>query len=131
MNIGAASRASAVSAKMIRYYEQIGLIPPAGRDASGYRVYSDKDIHRLHFIRRARDLGFSIAEISDLLDLWTDNARHSADVKGLAQRHIHDLRQKIDGLQQMADTLQTLIDCCAGDDRPDCPILDRLEHTDD
>lgn len=130
MNIGEASRASQVSAKMIRYYEQIGLIPPARRNASGYRVYSDKDVHRLHFVRQARDLGFSIAEISDLLDLWNDNDRHSADVKRLAQRHIADLRQKIEGLQNMADTLQALIDSCAGDDRPDCPILERLEHID-
>lgn len=131
MNIGEASRASKVSAKMIRYYEQIGLVPAARRNSSGYRVYSDKDIHRLHFVRRARELGFSIDEISDLLDLWNDNHRHSADVKRLAQLHIDGLRQKIDGLQQMADTLQTLIDCCAGDDRPDCPILDELEQRDD
>lgn len=130
MNIGDASRVSGVSAKMIRYYEQIGLIPPAARNASGYRVYSGNDIHRLQFVRRARDLGFSIDEISNLLDLWNDSARHSADVKRLAQHHIDDLRRKIDGLQQMADTLQTLIDCCAGDDRPDCPILDRLERPD-
>jgi len=128
MNIGQASKASGVSAKMIRYYEQIDLIPPARRNASGYRVYTDKDIHRLHFIRRARDLGFSVPEISELLDLWHNSERHSADVKRLAQAHIADLRQKISGLQQMADTLQTLIDSCAGDDRPDCPILDRLEH---
>lgn len=131
MNIGEASRASKVSAKMIRYYEQIGLTPAASRNASGYRVYSEKDIHRLHFVRRARDLGFSIEEISDLLDLWNDSDRHSADVKRLAQRHIGELREKIEGLQQMADTLQTLIDCCAGDERPDCPILDRLEHIED
>jgi len=116
---------------MIRYYEQIGLIPPARRNASGYRVYSDKDVHRLHFVRRARDLGFSMAEIGDLLDLWNDSERHSADVKRLAQNHITDLREKIDGLQQMADTLQTLIVCCAGDDRPECPILDKLENTND
>lgn len=130
MNIGDASKASRVSAKMIRYYEQIELIPPARRNASGYRVYSDNDIHRLHFIRRARDLGFSVAEIGDLLDLWHDSERHSADVKRLAQAHINDLRQKIDGLQQMANTLQTLMDCCAGDDRPDCPILAKLENSD-
>lgn len=130
MNIGEASRASGVSAKMIRYYEQTGLIPPARRSPSGYRVYIDSDIHRLHFIRRARDLGFSVSEISNLLDLWNDSARHSGDVKRLAQKHIAELHHKIDGLRQMADTLQTLIDCCAGDDRPDCPILDSLEHAD-
>lgn len=129
MNIGEASRISGVSAKMIRYYEQTGLIPPVRRRTSGYRVYDDTDIHRLLFIRRARDLGFSVAEISTLLDLWNDSSRHSADVKRLAQAHIKELRQKISGLQQMANTLQTLIDCCAGDERPDCPILDTLEHT--
>lgn len=130
MNIGEASKASGVSAKMIRYYEQIGLIPPARRRSSGYRVYAETEIHRLHFIRRARELGFSVSEIADLLDLWNDNARHSADVKRLAQKHMAELHQKIDGLRQMADSLQTLIDCCAGDDRPDCPILDGLEQPD-
>src|SRR5690554_2159591 len=128
MNIGEASKASGVSAKMIRYYEQIGLIPPARRRSSGYRVYAETEIHRLHFIRRARELGFSVSEITDLLDLWNDNARDSADVKRLAQKHMAELHQKIDGLRQMADSLQTLIDCCAGDDRPDCPILDGLEQ---
>ena len=128
MNIGEAAKASGVSAKMIRYYEQTGLIPPAERTASGYRSYSDSDVHRLRFIRRARDLGFAVPEISDLLNLWNDNARHSADVKRLAQAHIDELQQKIDGLRQMADTLQTLINCCAGDDRPDCPILANLER---
>ena len=128
MNIGEASKASGVSAKMIRYYEQIGLIPPARRRSSGYRAYAETDIHRLHFIRRARDLGFSVPEITNLLDLWNDNDRHSADVKRLAQTHIAELHQKISALRQMADTLQTLIDCCAGDDRPDCPILDGLEQ---
>lgn len=130
MNIGEASKASGVSAKMIRYYEQTGLIPEARRRSSGYRVYADVDIHRLHFIRRARDLGFSVPEITNLLDLWNDNARHSADVKRLAQTHITELHDKIDGLRKMANTLQTLIDCCAGDDRPDCPILDGLEQLD-
>jgi MerR family gold-responsive transcriptional activator of gol and ges genes len=128
MIIGEASKSSGVSAKMIRYYEQIGLVPPAQRTASGYRAYSNADVHRLHFIRRARDLGFSVAEIHDLLDLWHDSSRQSADVKRLAQAHIVELHQKIDGLRQMADTLQTLIDGCAGDERPDCPILANLEQ---
>ncbi|NYT86018.1 Cu(I)-responsive transcriptional regulator [Pollutimonas harenae] len=128
MNIGEVSKASGVSAKMIRYYEQTGLIPSAQRTSSGYRVYSDADIHRLRFIRRARDLGFSATEIGNLLNLWNDNSRQSADVKRLAQAHIDKLQQKIDGLQQMANTLQTLINCCAGDDRPDCPILANLEQ---
>jgi len=127
MNIGEAARASGVSAKMIRYYEQTGLIPPARRSSSDYRVYDDTDIHRLRFIRRARDLGFPVGEIGNLLDLWHDSARHSADVKRLAQAHIDALQHKIEGLQQMAATLQTLINCCAGDHRPDCPILAGLE----
>ncbi len=130
MNIGAASRASRVSAKMIRYYEQIGLIPAAGRTDSGYRAYTDADVHRLHFIRRARDLGFSVAEIGDLLDLWNDRSRQSADVKRLAQRHIAELEQRMANLRQMTDTLQSLIACCAGDGRPDCPILDELQQPD-
>lgn len=127
MNIGEAAAASGVSAKMIRYYEQNGLIPPAGRTASGYRAYSHADVHRLRFVRRARDLGFSMAEIGALLGLWADRSRQSADVKRIARTHIAELRAKIDGLEQMTATLQTLIDCCAGDQRPDCPILADLE----
>ena len=128
MNIGEASAASGVSAKMIRYYEQAGLIPKADRSHSGYRVYDDADVHRLRFVRRARDLGFSVAEIGELLDLWNDRSRRSADVKRLAKEHIADLEERIAKLRQMADTLQTLADCCAGDDRPDCPILEGLEE---
>ncbi|HEL4257056.1 Cu(I)-responsive transcriptional regulator [Stenotrophomonas maltophilia] len=128
MNIGEAAKASSVSAKMIRYYEQIGLIPAADRTASGYRAYSHADVHRLRFIRRARDLGFSVAEITDLLGLWNDTSRHSADVKRLAEQHIDDLEQRIDHMRQMADTLKSLISCCAGDERPECPILQRLEE---
>ena len=132
MNIGDAAKASSVSAKMIRYYEQIGLIPPADRTESGYRAYSQADIHRLRFIRRARDLGFSVAEITDLLGLWNDTSRHSADVKRLAEQHILDLQQRIESMRQMVDTLQSLIGCCAGDERPECPILQRLgEEADD
>lgn len=131
MNIGEASRASRVSAKMIRYYEKIGLTPPAARTDAGYRSYTQADIHRLHFIRRARDLGFSVAEIGDLLDLWNDQSRQSADVKRLAQAHIDELERRMDTMRQMADTLKSLIRCCAGDDRPDCPILRGLEQPDD
>ncbi|HEK4047341.1 TPA: Cu(I)-responsive transcriptional regulator [Pseudomonas aeruginosa] len=123
MNIGEASKASKVSAKMIRYYEQIGLIPPADRNDSGYRAYSQDDVHRLHFIRRARDLGFSVAEITDLLGLWNDKSRRSADVKRLAQQHISELDRRIASMLEMAETLKALIRCCAGDERPDCPIL--------
>jgi MerR family gold-responsive transcriptional activator of gol and ges genes len=127
MNIGEAARASGVSAKMIRYYEQTGLIPAAGRTASGYRAYSDADVHVLRFVRRARDLGFSVAEIDGLLGLWRDRSRKSADVKRIAEVRIADLHAKIGDLKQMADTLQTLVDHCAGDARPDCPILADLE----
>ncbi|WP_068636791.1 Cu(I)-responsive transcriptional regulator [Thauera butanivorans] len=128
MNIGEAARASGVSAKMIRYYESVGLIPPAARTDSGYRAYTESGVHMLRFIRRARDLGFAVAEIHDLLGLWRDRSRKSADVKRVAQQHIADLQRRIDELRQMADTLQTLVACCAGDDRPDCPILANLEQ---
>lgn len=130
MNIGEASKASGVSAKMIRYYEGIHLIPPADRTHSGYRTYAKSDVHRLRFIRRARDLGFAVAEIHELLGLWNDRARHSADVKRLAQAHIDGLEERIKNLQQMAGTLRTLVNCCAGDERPDCPILATLEQAD-
>ena len=128
MNIGEAAAASGVSTKMIPYYEGAGLVPPAGRSAAGYRLYGDADVHRLRFIRRARDLGFSVAEIGELLGLWSDRSRRSADVKRLAQAHIADLEDRISRLRQMADTLQALADCCAGDQRPDCPILAGLEQ---
>lgn len=131
MNIGTAAKASGISAKMIRYYEQTGLLPPAARTAAGYRAYSASEIHQLRFIRRARDLGFSVAEISELLGLWRDRSRHSADVKRIAKAHIAELHQKIAHLRYMADTLQALIDGCAGDERPDCPILADLEKADD
>ena len=127
MNIGEAAKASGVSAKMIRYYEQTGLIPPADRTASGYRDYSAKDVHVLRFVRRARDLGFSVAEIEGLLLLWLDRNRQSADVKRIALDHIADLRRKIAEMEQMAATLEHLASCCSGDHRPDCPILSDLE----
>lgn len=127
MNIGQASKASGVSAKMIRYYEQTGLIPAADRKSSGYRDYSSTDIHMLRFIRRARDLGFSVAAISDLLGLWRDDTRQSSEVKRLAQGHIEELEKKIKGLQDMANTLTILVNACHGDRRPHCPILQGLE----
>lgn len=129
MNIGEAARASGVSAKMIRYYEQTGLIPPADRTASGYRDYSSNDVHMLRFIRRARDLGFSVAEINELLSLWRDRGRQSADVKRIALARIEGLRRKIHEMEQMAATLEHLASCCSGDNRPDCPILADLEST--
>lgn len=127
MNIGDAARASGVSAKMIRYYEETGLIPAVARTAAGYRVYSDADVHMLRFVRRARDLGFSVEGIRELLGLWRDRDRQSADVKRLALAHIAELREKSRKLEEMAATLETLAACCQGDDRPDCPILSELE----
>ncbi|GAB1406555.1 Cu(I)-responsive transcriptional regulator [Thermomonas brevis] len=128
MNIGEAAKASGVSAKMIRYYEQNGLLPPAGRTGAGYRVYSAADVHRLRFVRRARDLGFRIAEIAELLELWNDRARHSADVRRLALDHIVELKRRMADLRAMTDTLETLVAACAGDARPECPILAGLER---
>jgi MerR family gold-responsive transcriptional activator of gol and ges genes len=116
---------------MIRYYEQTGLIPQAGRTASGYRDYSETDVHMLRFVRRARDLGFSVAEIGELLGLWRDESRRSADVKRLAQAHIEELQRRIAALQDMAHTLAALADACHGDHRPHCPILARLESDDE
>ena len=128
MNIGEASKASGVSAKMIRYYEHNGLLPEADRSEAGYRIYSEADVHRLRFVRRARDLGFRMAEISELLGLWNDRSRHSADVRRLAQAHIGELRLRMEQLRQMLQTLESLVEACAGDDRPDCPILAGLEE---
>lgn len=131
MNIGEAARVSGVSAKMIRYYEQNGLVPPAERTPAGYRDYSTNDVHMLRFIRRSRDLGFSVAEINELLGLWRDRSRQSADVKRIALARIRDLRRKIEEMEQMAATLEHLAACCSGDNRPDCPILADLENPDD
>ncbi len=127
MNIGDAARASGVSAKMIRYYEETGLIPPAARSGAGYRIYAEQDVHMLRFIRRARDLGFSVEGIRELLSLWRDQDRHSADVKRLALSHVAGLRQKIRELEEMASTLERLAASCHGNDRPNCPILSELE----
>ena len=126
MNIGKAARASGVSAKMIRYYESIGLIPEAARTEAGYRSYGAREVQILRFVRRARDLGFPVATIQELLALWSDRARHSSDVKRLATDHVSALEQKITEMQAMADTLRHLADACCGDDRPDCPILQDL-----
>lgn len=126
MNIGEASKSSGISAKMIRYYESIGLISPAGRTDSGYRVYSDHDLHTLHFVRRARDLGFSVEQMTELLALWKDRSRASADVKRIALEHVQELERKAEALRDMAATLKHLAAHCQGDDRPDCPILEGL-----
>lgn len=127
VNIGEAAAAAAVSAKRIRYYEQIGLMTPAPRTNAGYRVYGDRDVHTLRFIRRARGLGFSIAQITTLLALWQDKSRSSADVKAVASAHVRSLLAKIRDLQSMADTLTDLATRCDGDSRPDCPILGELQ----
>lgn len=127
LNIGKASAASGVSAKMIRYYEAIGLIPAAHRSDNGYRFYTDEDVHVLRFIRRARDLGFTVEDITELLALWHDQARASADVKRIAMEHVDTLKRKIAELQGMVTTLQSLAQHCHGDDRPDCPILGDLD----
>ncbi|MEH3118997.1 MAG: Cu(I)-responsive transcriptional regulator [Methylorubrum populi] len=126
VTIGEAARATGVSAKMIRYYEETGLLGPAGRTASGYRVYGAGDLHALRFVRRARDLGFSVREIADLLALWHDRSRASAAVKAVALDHVADLRRRIGELEAMARTLEHLAERCGGDARPDCPILDDL-----
>ncbi|HSX87719.1 MAG TPA: Cu(I)-responsive transcriptional regulator [Pseudomonas sp.] len=127
MNIGQAARQTGLSAKMIRYYESIELLPAAGRTDSGYRQYDAQDLHRLAFIKRARDLGFSLEEVSKLLTLWQDRQRASADVKALAAGHIDALNRKIAELSSLRDSLQELMEHCHGDQRPDCPILKDLE----
>jgi Cu(I)-responsive transcriptional regulator len=126
MNIGEAAKASGVSAKMIRYYEQIGLIPKAIRSGAGYRSYGDSDVHSLRFIRRARDLGFPVEQIAELLALWRDRSRASAKVKSVALKHIAELKARIADLQAMSQTLEHLVAHCHGDDRPDCPIIQDL-----
>lgn len=126
MNIGEASKESGVSSKMIRYYEQIGLISPALRTASSYRTYGDNDVHTLRFIRRARDLGFSVEQIKELLALWRDRSRASSDVKAVALEHIAELERKVAAIQDMTRTLKHLASHCHGDDRPDCPIIEEI-----
>lgn len=127
MNIGQAARRSGLSARMIRHYEAIGLIVPAGRGDNGYRRYAEADLQRLAFIKRARDLGFSLEEVGRLLDLWQDRQRASAEVKALASAHIAALERRIDELADLRDTLRELVDHCQGDERPECPILRELE----
>lgn len=126
MIIGEAEKASGISAKMIRYYESIGLIEAAQRTASGYRVYSDRDVQNLRFIRQCRDLGLSLERIRLLLNLWHNDQRSSAEVKQIALAHVAELKEKIADMRAMADTLQQLADRCHGDDAPDCAIIDGL-----
>jgi MerR family copper efflux transcriptional regulator len=126
MDIGQAAKRSGVSAKMIRHYEAIGLLPKVARTFANYRVYTDNDVHTLRFIRRARTLGFSMADIKELLSLWQSRSRSSAAVKKIVGRHVSELRQKIAELESMAATLEHLARHCHGDHRPECPILDDL-----
>ena len=125
-NIGQASARSGVSAKMIRHYESLGLLPKVARTDSGYRQYSESEVHTLRFVRRARDLGFSMAEIAELLKLWQNRRRASADVKRIAMAHVDDLQRRISEMEAMKRTLENLASCCHGDHRPDCPILEGL-----
>lgn len=122
MNIGDVARLSGLPAKTIRYYEDIGLVRPA-RSANGYRSFADADLHKLNFLGRARSLGFSIEDCRTLLTLYEDRARASAEVKAVARDHLARVEQKVKDLQDMHSTLSELVDKCAGDDRPDCPIL--------
>ena len=126
MNIGEAAKASGVSAKMLRHYESVGLFPEAARTESGYRQYTDKEVTTLRFIRQSRDLGFSIEQIRELLGLWQNRKRPSRQVRALAQAHIVELDEKLKELQAMKATLEHLVHCCHGDDRPDCPIIETL-----
>ena len=124
--IGVAARLSQVSAKMVRHYESLGLLSPVARTDSGYRQYSEVDVRTLQFIKRGRELGFSIAEIAELVDLWHDRKRASASVKRIAQKHVDELTQRIESMQAMQRSLASLLQHCRGDERPDCPILDDL-----
>lgn len=126
VNIGEAARLSGVSAKMVRHYESLGLLPRVARTDSGYRLYGEADVHTLRFIKRGRDLGFSMEEIGELVGLWQNRRRASANVRRIAKKHADDLAQRIAAMQEMQRTLQHLIHCCHGDERPECPILEAL-----
>ena len=126
VNIGRAAQLSGVSPKMVRYYESLGLLARVGRSESGYRLYAQPEVHTLRFIKRARELGFSMPEIAELAGLWQNRRRASANVKRVAQKHATELAQRIEAMQAMQRTLAHLIHCCHGDERPDCPILDDL-----
>jgi Cu(I)-responsive transcriptional regulator len=124
--IGEAARRSGVSERMVRHYEGLGLLPAVSRTSSGYRQYGETDIHTLRFLRRARDLGFSMEEIAELVGLWNNTGRASANVKRIAQTHLAELEQRIAAMQDMHRALANLVHCCHGDARPECPILDDL-----
>jgi MerR family transcriptional regulator, copper efflux regulator len=126
MNIGEAAKISGVNAKLIRHYEEIGMIPKASRSESGYRTYSEADVHILSFVKKARGLGFSMKEIKKLVGLWKNKGRASSEVKNLALKHIEEMESKIQELEAMVKTLKHLSKNCHGDGRPDCPILNDL-----
>jgi len=126
MNIGEVASLAVVTPKMVRHYESLGLLPKVHRTESGYRVYTEREVHTLRFIKRSRNLGFSMAEIAELVKLWQDRRRPSSSVKKVASAHLDELDRKIKEMESMRKTLSHLIHCCAGDDRPDCPILDDL-----
>lgn len=126
-NIGEAASRSGVSAKMVRHYESLGLLPSVDRSDSGYRKYTEREVHTLRFIKRARDLGFTMGEIAELLKLWQNRRRSSAEVRRIASRHVAELNERIAQMEEMRRTLEHLIECCRGDHRPQCPILEELE----
>jgi len=127
VNIGEAASLAGVTPKMVRHYESLGLLPKVHRTDSGYRVYTENEVHTLRFIKRSRDLGFSMAEIADLVKLWQDRRRPSSSVKKVASAHLEELDRRINEMQSMRKTLAHLVHCCHGDERPDCPILEDLE----
>lgn len=129
VNIGEAASLAGVTPKMVRHYESLGLLPKVHRTESGYRVYTEAEVHTLRFIKRSRDLGFSMAEIAELVKLWQDRRRPSANVKKVATRHLEELDRKIEEMRSMRKTLAHLVHCCHGDDRPDCPILNDLARS--
>lgn len=130
VSIGEAARLSGISARMVRHYEGLGLLGQVARTDSGYRQYSATDVHTLRFIKRARDMGFSMEQVAELVDLWHNRRRASASVKRVAQAHLEELAQRIAAMQAMQRTLAHLVHCCHGDQRPDCPILDDLAGID-
>ncbi|HSV59336.1 MAG TPA: Cu(I)-responsive transcriptional regulator [Variovorax sp.] len=130
VSIGEAARRSGISARMVRHYEGLGLLSHVARSESGYRQYSAADVHTLRFIKRSRDMGFSMEQVAELVGLWHNRRRTSASVKRVAQAHLEELEQRIAAMQAMQRTLAHLVHCCHGDQRPDCPILDDLSGSD-
>lgn len=127
MNIGQVAAMSDVNSKMIRRYEELGIIPKAGRSLAGYRQYSEKDVHVLRFVKRARELGFSMKDIKQLISLWRNKSRPSSQVKNIALKHRMELENKLKEIQAMLNTINNLVEHCHGDERPDCPIIDELD----